>query len=782
MFFILLNLNSNRVAYLPITPGTSAEILAQHTLSTMAQNRLDDAVNIASIMHHNYPNLPESFVLYAKALSKAGRFSQSMAVWEEAIKCIPLKTIWLAQAIQIALNAANEEVLKRFLSLLEGIFIHPPSAVLLTELARQGRIVRGSVGIHCNQVMGWTWLPAEMAPRIESSGGGASPTILHTSMQICGTYALRSFALALPKSKNAYFLRVFSPDNKNIPGSPLTCEPASSINVRKTGRIGRPAVLMPVYDDNKATRISLAGLLASRRVCATSFDIVVVWDHGPDPHLFQYLERLARFQKIKLEVTPRNLGFLGAVNHGLRQYPNRDIVLLNADTIVNGDWFDRLYRISRACPRTGTITPMGSFAELVSFPSPKNPADVTSRKTTAEIDQAFKDAADRRPWREIPVGVGFCMYVTRELLNRIGGLDGYWLFNGYGEEVDLCLRAKKAGFRNLAALNVFVAHFGNRSFGLRKKALVAQNNKALFSRYPEYDKTYRQFLRDDPLRTHREAVSLKLYRPLDGPLHILCAWDKDSPNIDSQREAGKLQNQPWGALLIQDLGTKTHVTLQVRREIELADTRFTLPFQFPSLKSAMERLYPTCLMLHSLADPVIKFALQLGYPMELCLTQLTPRLLRLWRNGSPCPGDAFEKIRRVHCLDKDVFGWINAAGINAGMALPKKHIPAPKCFCAEKSIFPAWLVPAPRHIEDFRRLCSEARQQSRYGTLFYVLELDDLWGNTPRPANIRPCPPVERKKSTPARAMLIIGNDPEQIRIWSAWAADRKIPCYLSAA
>ncbi|MGD9974509.1 MAG: glycosyltransferase [Desulfatirhabdiaceae bacterium] len=778
-----MNPDLNHIAYLPIRPGTSAEILAQQTIGAMVQDRLDEAVSSASIMHHNYPNLPESYVLYAKALSKAGRFSQSMAVWEEAVNYLPLKTIWLAQAIQVAVKVGNEEVIKRFLSLLEGIFIHPPSAGILAELTRQGRIVSGSVGIHCNQVMGWTWLPVGMGPRIEPIGGGASsPTILHTSMQICGTHALRSFALALPESKDAYSLRVFSPDHKDIPGSPLTCEPVSSISVRKTNRTGRPVVLMPVYDDKRATWISLASLLASQRVCTTPFDIVVVWDHGPDRHLFQYLERLARFQKIKLEVTPRNLGFLGAVNHGLRQYPNRDIVLLNADTIVNGDWFDRLHRISRACPKVGTITPMGSFAELVSFPSPRDPADVTSRKTTAKIDQAFKDAAGRRPWLEIPVGVGFCMYVTRELLNRIGGLDGYWLFSGYGEEVDLCLRAKKAGFCNLVALNVFVAHFGNRSFGLRKKALVAQNNKALFSRYPEYDKQYRQFLQDDPLRPHREAVSLKLYRPLDGPLHILYAWDKDSPNIDLLREAGKLQNQAWGALLIQDLGTKTYVTLQVRREIKLADTRFILPLQWPSLKTAMERLSPTCLMLNSLAAPVLKLAQQLGYPMELCLGQLTPQLLRLWRNGSPCPEDAFNMIRRVHCLDKDVAGWISAAGINAEVVLRENHIPVSEYFCAEIPAFPAWLVPAPRHLEEFRRLCSQASQQSRYGTLFYVLGVDDLWGNTPRPANIRPCPPVDREKSTPARAMLIIGNDPEQIRMWSAWAADRKIPCYLSVA
>ena len=111
--------------------------------------------------------------------------------------------------------------------------------------------------------------------------------------------------------------------------------------------------------------------------------------------------------------------------------------------------------------------------------------------------------------------------------------------------MDFCLRAKAAGFKNLAALNVFVTHFGNRSFGLQKKALVAQNNKALFSRYPDYDRDYRQFLLKDPLRAHREAVSRALYTPLNGPLHLVYAWDNDSSVINSLRRHNKDQNIPW---------------------------------------------------------------------------------------------------------------------------------------------------------------------------------------------------------------------------------------------
>jgi GT2 family glycosyltransferase len=747
--------------HLPITSVTSAEALAQQTISALQHKNLDDALGSAFVLHHSYPELPESHALYARVLADTGRFSKAFKIWDTLINRVPLEMKWLEMAVRLALVHRNKKALQRWTELLQRIFICPPSSDLLLKLDQEGWPVQGSAGIHCNKVMAWTWLASGTTPRIDAFGG-AAPKIANATRQVCKNRVLSCFTLNLPDTVNACLLHLRAPDGKDIPGSPLAWEPAFSIlppkkkSGKKKGKFtGKSAVIMPVYNDKKATCISLAALLASRRACARKFDIVVVWDNGPDQSLLQYLHKLARHGKILLETTSQNMGFLGAVNHGLRRFPNRDIVLLNADTIVHGDWFDRLYRISRACPGTGTITPMGSFAELVSFPNPRHPADITSRRTTATLDQAFQTAAGKRPWQEIPVGVGFCMYITRQALNRIGGLDGRWLFRGYGEEVDFCLRAKAAGFKNLVALNVFVAHFGNRSFGLGKKALVAQNNKALFARYPEYDRDYRLFLSKDPLRAHREAVSRLLYTPLNGPLHLAYDWDKDSPGIDALRRQNQDQNKdhntPRAALLLEDLGNRQTATLRVCADIPLEDIRFTLPREWQKLRHALEKLSPDRIILHNPMESLRNFAQKLDCPIDTRKTAKTaPSQMPLPLPKTPAIWKTDTQETSTQEIDTQETGT-------------------------------AWLVPSPRTLAGWHRLCSEARRQSSQNVFFYVMDLDRLWEQTPRPANIRPCPP-ERSETIPlARAMLLLENQTDLVRTWSEWAAKQNIPCYMGA-
>src|SRR5438552_11313740 len=58
---------------------------------------------------------------------------------------------------------------------------------------------------------------------------------------------------------------------------------------------------------------------------------------------------------------------------------------------------------------------------------------------------------------------GFCLLVRREVLDKIGGFDERYGV-GFFDDDDLCVRAREAGFRLLVAQNVFIHHFGSRTF------------------------------------------------------------------------------------------------------------------------------------------------------------------------------------------------------------------------------------------------------------------------------------------------------------------------------
>ena len=114
-------------------------------------------------------------------------------------------------------------------------------------------------------------------------------------------------------------------------------------------------VIVPVYKGLAATRRCLDSVLASRS--STPSEMVVVDDATPEPEITRLLDGLAADTRITLLRNDANQGFVRSVNRGMSLHADRDVVLLNSDTEVAGDWLDRLRRCARAHADIGTATP-----------------------------------------------------------------------------------------------------------------------------------------------------------------------------------------------------------------------------------------------------------------------------------------------------------------------------------------------------------------------------------------------------------------------------------------
>jgi GT2 family glycosyltransferase len=296
------------------------------------------------------------------------------------------------------------------------------------------------------------------------------------------------------------------------------------------------------------TRACVESVLASRR--NAPFDVIVVDDRSPEPEMAPWLASLAADARITLVTHAENAGFVASVNEGMAMHADRDVVLLNSDTEVAPGWLDRMRACAQRDRTIGTVTPFSNNATICSYPRTLAANALPPGESTATLDAAFA-AANAGRSAGILTAVGFCMYITRRCLDRVGLFDHGRYGAGYGEEVDFCMRAARAGFRNVIAADVFVRHHGEVSFeGSSERRLKAQ--ATVDALYPEFQEQLKAFIPADPLRGLRRRADLQRLRAAPGALEreesggrVKLRWNREGEDfalwLDRARDRAGLE-------------------------------------------------------------------------------------------------------------------------------------------------------------------------------------------------------------------------------------------------
>jgi GT2 family glycosyltransferase/glycosyltransferase involved in cell wall biosynthesis len=312
-------------------------------------------------------------------------------------------------------------------------------------------------------------------------------------------------------------LHVLGRDGRDLLGSPLDPRavpapmPVDATIPRLAGpsvRRSPVAVVMPVYGGANHTLACIDSVLRTLRRPAK---LIVVDDASPDRGLIQALDALAKRRRITLIRNPHNLGFVATANAGISAAAGHDIVLLNSDTLVAGGWLEELRSVAYGAPNIGTVTPLSNDATIVNYPNRAGGNDQPDMAATARI-AALARRVNGGVAVDIPVGVGFCMYIRRACVDAVGLLRADVFAQGYGEENDFCLRARRLGWRHVAAPGTFVAHIGGHSFGAAAQHLRARNAILLEQLHPGYDALIEAHGRADPLALARRRLDLARWR------------------------------------------------------------------------------------------------------------------------------------------------------------------------------------------------------------------------------------------------------------------------------
>lgn len=320
-------------------------------------------------------------------------------------------------------------------------------------------------------------------------------------------------------------------------GAPLRWQPQAPLVHGETSQAhdekSQPpgvSVLVPIYEGLEETLACLQSVLASQAENTTPFRLVVVNDASPNAALVSALSTLADQQQLTLYHQAHNQGFIGTVNHGLERSAGDDVILLNADTLVHGDWVDRLRDTAYCSADTASVTPLTNNGELMSLLAPCEPSPALTPESLCTLDNAamHANAALSEQAVTINTGCGFCLYLRHDALAEIGGLDPT-LTRGYGEESDWCYRAAARGWQHKGALNVVIAHQGGVSFGDEKRLRVKQNLAVLEKRYPQSERDFTACLKRDPMQAGRQ----RLWRHWLRQQSLTALWPESLPKLSA---------------------------------------------------------------------------------------------------------------------------------------------------------------------------------------------------------------------------------------------------------
>ncbi|TBR24708.1 MAG: glycosyltransferase family 2 protein, partial [Reyranella sp.] len=221
--------------------------------------------------------------------------------------------------------------------------------------------------------------------------------------------------------------------------------------------------------------------------------VTVIDDKSGDTTRLQLRSYVRGKPWIRLIENEKNLGYTKSANIGMSRSAAEWVVLLNSDTIVTPGWLEGLFEVVQAHPKAAMIGPVSNAASWQSVPElhdvkggwSSNPLPEGVRPE--DVSRLVNNLSPRQ-FPEATLLNGFCTLMKREVIEQVGFLDEIAFPMGYGEENDLCLRVRKAGYTLVVADHVYVYHVKSASFGSARRAELSKRGTAqLALKHPEVD-------------------------------------------------------------------------------------------------------------------------------------------------------------------------------------------------------------------------------------------------------------------------------------------------------
>jgi GT2 family glycosyltransferase/glycosyltransferase involved in cell wall biosynthesis len=213
------------------------------------------------------------------------------------------------------------------------------------------------------------------------------------------------------------------------------------------------SIVIPIYNQFIYTKKCIESIKENIKEI---YELVLVDNASNDETKKQFSKTNDNIKYFRNEI---NYGFPIAVNQGITKSIGDYILILNNDTVLTKESIERLIEIAESDPEIGIVAPISN--EVSGLQKDEN-AKYNS------IEEMHKYAAEVREKNKgqilhFPRVAFLCTLIKREVIEKIGGLDERFTPGNF-EDDDFCLRAQLAGYKTVIAKDVFIHHYGSKSF------------------------------------------------------------------------------------------------------------------------------------------------------------------------------------------------------------------------------------------------------------------------------------------------------------------------------
>lgn len=238
------------------------------------------------------------------------------------------------------------------------------------------------------------------------------------------------------------------------------------------------SIIIVSYNTRKMTLECIRSVFSETKT--VTFEVIVLDNDSQDDSYEAIADEFG--DRIRLISSTRNLGFAGGNNRAIEQADGEFLLLLNPDTVVLDGAIDKLIDFAGQNPAAGIWGGRTQFADLT-----LNPASCWSRQTLwSLVSQALGLSSifrrsnmfnpegiggwNREGEREVDIVSGCFLLIRRELWQKLNGFHPDFFM--YGEEADLCLRARSFGARPIVTSAATIIHYGGASERVRADKMV----------------------------------------------------------------------------------------------------------------------------------------------------------------------------------------------------------------------------------------------------------------------------------------------------------------------